>query len=184
MRKENKFWSFFNCPLTFWIAFSCPLHGGCLLSLLEPISRELDSFPTWLKLDAIKTYKWRLFMVFSFRLKVHTSLVIIYLPLLSFLLLHSPTLSCWWRTCWSGSCTLLRIFEAQDLIYDVSTFTIISICFVSWNIRNPCMKSLRSHALEWLVFMCLDSILERVVYQICMRYFIKYWWLLESINYL
>ena len=48
MRKDKVFLSFFNWPLAFWRDFSCPLHDGCLLSLLEQILRELDSFPNWL----------------------------------------------------------------------------------------------------------------------------------------
>ena len=54
----------------------------------------------------------------------------------------------WWRTCWSDSCALMRIVDAQDLIYDVWLCNIISICSVSRNIRNTCMKGLHSHALE------------------------------------
>ena len=56
----------------------------------EPISRELDSFPSWLmerKFITIIGFEW---IIFIYRLKVHTFLDSIYLPLLSFLLHHSP----------------------------------------------------------------------------------------------
>ena len=46
--KWGIFASFVNFPLAFWISFACPLHDGCLLSLLEPISGELDSLQIWL----------------------------------------------------------------------------------------------------------------------------------------
>ena len=36
----------FNYDLTFWKMFACPLHDECLLSLVEPILRELNSFPS------------------------------------------------------------------------------------------------------------------------------------------
>ena len=112
--------------------------------------------------EEIKTYKSSLLMVFIFRLKVHTTRVLIYLPLLSFPLIHSPTLSCWWRTCWSGACTLLSIFDSQDWVYDVWIFNLISIWYLSRNIINPYVKGLHSHALEWLVFMYFASILKEL----------------------
>ena len=83
-------------------------------------------------------------MFFSCSLKVHIVLIMICIPILSFLFLHSPTLSCWWHTCWSGVCALMRIVDAKDLMYDVWLCNLMSICSVSRNIRNTCMKGLHS----------------------------------------
>ena len=99
---------------------------------------------------------------FGCGLKVHTVWILIYLPFLPFFLLHPPTFSSWWRTCWSGACALLSIFDAQDWIYDVRLCTLMSICSVSRNIRNPYVKGLHSHALGWLVLMYLASILKEL----------------------
>ena len=63
--------------------------------------------------EEIHTSHWRLIKDFYFQFEFPYSRIIIYLPIISFLLLHSPTLSCWWHTCCSGACTLLRIFGAQ-----------------------------------------------------------------------
>ena len=74
--------------------------------------------------------------------------ILIYLLILSVLLLHSPTLSCWGRTCWSGACALLSIFGSQDEKYDVCICNIISIWSVSINIKNTYVRGPHCHALE------------------------------------
>jgi len=109
--------------------------------------------------ETIYNSHWILIKEFYFQVEGPYNRIIIYYPILS-LLLHSPTLSCWGRTCWSGACALLSIFDAQDEKYDVCLCNHMPICYVIRNIRNTCMKGLHSHALELLVFMDLASILE------------------------
>ena len=137
-----------------WWVFTLP---AC-----QPISRELDSFPNWLMERPFRPLTGAGWSCFIFLVEFHTIQVLIYLPILSFLLLHSSTLSCWWRTCWSGACTFLIIVDAKYLMYDVWLCNTMSIFSVSLNIINTCMKGLHSHVLDWLVFMYLASILERV----------------------
>ena len=47
-------------------------------------------------------------------------------------------------------------------LYDAYICTLIPIFSVIRNIRNPCVKGLHSHALEWLVFLYLASILKEL----------------------
>ena len=96
------------------------------------------------------------------------------------ILLCSPTLSCWGRTCWSGGCDLLIIFGSQDVKYDICLFNIISIFSLSLNIINTCMKSSHTHAFVSLVFMDFGFNLEVVSYHICMRDVIWFWWFCDS----
>ena len=71
-----------------------------------------------------------------------------------------PHTRMWWRTCWSGACILLNLFDSQDWVCDVWICTLIYILIVYRNIRNSCVKILHSHAIESLVFMNLASILK------------------------
>ena len=132
----------------FWRAFACPLHNGCLLSLLEPISRELDSFPSWLMERQLKNlnggYLWCLVSCLSF-IQLESSHLYPYslIPSSPF-----PHTLMWWRTCWSGACTLMNLFDSKYWIHDVWICTIIYILYVIINIINPCVKGLHYHALE------------------------------------
>ena len=52
----------------------------------------------------------------------------------------------------------------------------MSICSISQNIINTCMKGLHSHALEITSFHGFVFNIEVVLYQICMRTFLWVWW--------
>ena len=143
--KWGIFWSFFNFNFSFWRAFSCPLHGGCLLSLLEPILRELDSFPSWLMERSLRplngAYLWFLVLI-PYKSSSHLSP---YSLITSSPFLHTLM---WWRTCWSGACALMNINDEKYWVYYVFIYTIIFIFPLIQNIINPSVKGLHSHALE------------------------------------
>ena len=115
----NWFLSFVNWPLALWRALASPLNGECSLSLL--VNQFWESWIPFQVVDGeeINTSHWILIKVFYIQFEGTYIQVLIYLPILPFFLLHSPTLSCWWCTCWSGACTLLSIFDSQYWVYDV-----------------------------------------------------------------
>ena len=93
MRNENIFLSFFNCPFSFWYLFlvhcTVSVHSPCLWTNFEGVgflSKLVDGY-------AIQKYNGRLIKDFYFQYEGPYILILIYLPILSFLLLHSPTLS-------------------------------------------------------------------------------------------
>ena len=133
------------------------------LPACEPILRELDSFPSWLMDRKLIHIIGSKLSCFSFRLKFHTSRVLIYFPFLSFLFLHFPLLLSWWHTCWSGACAFLSILDAKYWVYYVCICTHISICFLFRNIKNICVKSLHSNAFELLVLMKMVARLEEFI---------------------
>ena len=134
------------------------VHSPCLSTNFEGVgflSKLVDR-------EAINTSNWSLMKEFYFQFEGPYSWILIYLPILSFLLLHCPTLSCWCCTCWSGDFTLMSIFDYKYWVYYLCICTIMCILSVSRNIINPFVKGLNSHALEWLVFMYLASILKEL----------------------
>ena len=64
------------------------------LHVYEPIFEGVGFLYKLVDGEAIQTYHWIWMKVFSCRLKVHTSRVLLYIPILSFLFLHSPILTC------------------------------------------------------------------------------------------
>ena len=112
------------------------VHSPCLWTNFEGVgflSKLVDG-------EAIQMSHGSLMREFYLQFEGPYSIILIYLLIFSVLLLHSRTLSCWWHTCWSDSCAFLRMFDAQDFIYDVWICNIISIFCVSRNIKNTCMK--------------------------------------------
>ena len=82
----------------------------------------------------------------------------------------------WWCTYWSESCALMRMVDAQDLIYDVCLFNIISIFSLIRIIINTCTKGSHSPC-SWITsFHGFGVNIEVVLYQICMRTFLWVWW--------
>ena len=92
----------------FLVHYTVSVHSPYLWTDFEGvafISKLVDG-------DSIQTYHGRLIKEFYLNFEGPYSRILIYLLILSFLLLHSPTLSCWWHTCWSGAFPLMRIFGA------------------------------------------------------------------------
>ena len=80
----------------------------------------------------------------------------------------------WWCTCWSGSCTLLRIVDSQDLIHDSWLCNIFYIWYLIWNIINTCMKGLHSPC-SWITsFHGFGFNLEVVLYHIYEEFYMSF----------
>ena len=101
--------------------------------------------------------------------------------ILSFLLLHSPTLSCWWRTCWSGDFSLLHPFDVQYGVYDICIFNFMYMLFLNQNPINSYVKSLHSHVIKPLVFMNLASILKEFYIIFVWRIFSEFYYFWKQI---
>ena len=78
----------------------------------------------------------------------------------------------WWCTCWSDYCALMRMVDAQDLIYYVWICNIISIFYVSINIINTSIKGSNSPCSWRTSFHGFGFNIEVDLYHICMRKFI------------
>ena len=109
--------------------------------------------------------------VFSFIFKVHTTLVLINIPILSFLLLHSPILSC------DGA--LIVVMLVLWWIYFMPNIEYIMYGSVHI-LRNSKYKKTMCERLafpcSWITsFHEFGFKIERVLYQLCMRNFIWVW---------
>ena len=113
-------------------------------------------------------------MFFSCRWKVHIVRFLTYLPILSFLLHHSPCYH-WWSTYWSGSCTWMHLFDAQSWLYDVWICPLLSMYSKTQNISNPYVKNLQFHDVKLLGFMYLNSILNELYTIFVWRNFSDVW---------
>ena len=164
--------------MEFWRAFACPLHDECSLSLIVNLfgGRWIPFQVGWWRCNSELSWGINEGVLFSgwssiqsnYHLSPHS--LIISSPF--------PHTLIWWRTCWSDYCALLRMVDAQDLIYDVCICNMISICSVRRNIINTCMKGSHSPC-SWITsFHGFGFNIEVALYQICMRTFIwvLWWW--------
>ena len=121
-------------------------------------------------------------MVFSCNFNFHTTWILIYLPILSFLLLHSSIQSCWWCTFLSGAFSFLHPFDAQYRVYYVCICNFISIYSINQNTEDSYVKILHSHAIKSLVFMNLASILKEFYIRFVWGFFSKFVDVGEAMN--
>ena len=160
----------------FWRDFACPLHSECTLTLLVNQFRG-----SWIPFQVgwwrgHLDISWDINEGFLFSGWRYYIQIIIYLPILSFLLLHFPHTLIWWRTCWSDSCALLRMVDSKTLNYYVWICNIISIFSVILNLINTCMKVSHSPC-SWITsFHGFGFNIKVALYQICTRTFILVLW--------
>ena len=138
------------------------------LPVCEPISRELDSFPSWLMERPFIPLMGGSLRIFIFRFNFHTVEFSSISPFSHSFFSISPHSHLMahlleWFLCLAEDSWWPRFYLWCFLC------NIISIWSIIWNIRNTCMKGLQSPC-SWITsFHGFDFNIEVALYHICMR---------------